>query len=110
MNANMPEIINVERRRQEIEFTLTAVVNAISAGKLPPDDACAWARIAAGEAKALGASSEGDLRRELQLASGERGADRAERAAGAVAVRGAEVGLVQDVEALGADFDERAAA
>ena len=42
------------RHRQEIEFTLCAVVNAIAAGKLPPDDAYAWARIAAFEATALG--------------------------------------------------------
>jgi len=41
------------RHREEIEFTLTAVVNAIEAGKLPPDDARAWARIAACEARAL---------------------------------------------------------
>ena len=41
------------RHRDEIEFTLTAVVNAIESGKLPPDDARAWARIAAYEARAL---------------------------------------------------------
>jgi hypothetical protein len=41
------------RHRDEIEFTLIAVVNAIQSGSLPPDDAKAWARIAAGEAKAL---------------------------------------------------------
>ncbi len=41
------------RYRDEIDFTLTAVVNAIASGKLPPDDACAWARIAAYEARAL---------------------------------------------------------
>jgi hypothetical protein len=33
---------------------LTAVVNAIAVGKLPPDDAYAWARIAAREAAARG--------------------------------------------------------
>ncbi len=41
------------RHRDEIEFTLIAVVNAIQSGSLPPDDAKAWARIAACEAKAL---------------------------------------------------------
>jgi hypothetical protein len=41
------------RHRDEIEFTLIAVVNAIQSGILPPDDAKAWARIAACEAKAL---------------------------------------------------------
>jgi hypothetical protein len=38
------------RHREEIEFTLTAVVKAIESGRLPPDDAWAWARIAAEEA------------------------------------------------------------
>ncbi len=41
------------RHRDEIEFTLIAVVNAIQSGSLPPDDAKAWARIAACEARAL---------------------------------------------------------
>jgi hypothetical protein len=45
------------RHQEEIEFTLTAVVNAIEAGKLPPDDARAWARIAAYDARALAASA-----------------------------------------------------
>jgi hypothetical protein len=46
------------RYRDEIEFTLTAVVNAIEAGKLPPDDARAWARIAAYEARALAQTAQ----------------------------------------------------
>ena len=46
------------RYRDEVEFTLTAVVNAIASGKLPPDDARAWARIAACEARALAADCE----------------------------------------------------
>jgi hypothetical protein len=46
------------RYRDEIEFTLTAVVNAIEAGKLPPDDARAWARIAAYEARALAETTQ----------------------------------------------------
>jgi hypothetical protein len=37
----------------ESEFLLTAIAGAIAAGLLPPDDAYAWARIAACEAKAL---------------------------------------------------------
>jgi hypothetical protein len=49
------------RYRDEIEFTLTAVVNAIEAGKLPPDDARAWARIAAYEARALAEREGSDV-------------------------------------------------
>jgi hypothetical protein len=37
----------------EVEWVLDAIVGAIVTGKLPPDDAYAWARIAAGEAKVL---------------------------------------------------------
>jgi hypothetical protein len=33
---------------------LDAIVGAIATGKLPPDDACAWARIAAYEVEQLG--------------------------------------------------------
>jgi hypothetical protein len=42
------------RHQLEIEWTLTAITNAIAAGTLPPDDAYAWARIAASEARQLG--------------------------------------------------------
>ncbi len=59
MDAKVPEAIrgesspNEARRRQEIEWTLNAVAGAIAAGKLPPDDAFAWARIAAFEVNAF---------------------------------------------------------
>jgi hypothetical protein len=39
--------------REEVEWTLNAIAGAIVTGKLPPDDAFAWARIAASEAKGL---------------------------------------------------------
>jgi hypothetical protein len=42
------------RRREEVDWMLDAIVGAIAAGKLPPDDACAWAKIAAYEIEALG--------------------------------------------------------
>jgi hypothetical protein len=40
-----------EKRAEEIDWTLQAIAGAIAAGKLPPDDAFAWARIAAREAE-----------------------------------------------------------
>ncbi len=43
-----------DRRREEVDWMLDAIVGAIAAGKLPPDDACAWAKIAAYEIEALG--------------------------------------------------------
>jgi hypothetical protein len=42
------------RRREEVDWMLDAIVGAIAAGKLPPDDACAWAKIAACEIELLG--------------------------------------------------------
>jgi hypothetical protein len=57
------------KHRQEIEYTLSAVVNAIAAGKLPPDDAYAWARIAAFEATAL-QQAETQVRR-IPVSTGE---------------------------------------
>jgi hypothetical protein len=42
------------RHQLEIEWTLSAIANAIVAGTLPPDDAYAWGRIAASEARQLG--------------------------------------------------------
>jgi hypothetical protein len=36
-----------ERRTEETDWLLNAIAGAIAAGKLPPDDAFAWARIAA---------------------------------------------------------------
>jgi hypothetical protein len=41
------------RHRLEAESILTAIAGAIAAGALPPDDAFAWARIAAREARHL---------------------------------------------------------
>jgi hypothetical protein len=43
-----------EERSREAERMLTAIARAIVIGRLPPDDAFAWARIAAHEVKALG--------------------------------------------------------
>jgi hypothetical protein len=45
---------NSARRRAEVDWLLDAIVGAIAAGKLPPDDACAWAKIAAYEVELLG--------------------------------------------------------
>ena len=36
-------------RRREIDAMLSAIAKAIASGELPPDDAAAWARIAAFE-------------------------------------------------------------
>jgi hypothetical protein len=44
------------RRRAEAAWILDAIVGAIVTGKLPPDDACAWAKIAAYEIEQLGAT------------------------------------------------------
>jgi hypothetical protein len=44
---------DLERHDAEINWMLDAIVGAIVAGRLPPDDACAWARIAAHEVQAL---------------------------------------------------------
>jgi hypothetical protein len=48
--------VDEERQRMESEWLLDAIVGAIVAGKLPPDDARAWAMIAAYEVKAFEAS------------------------------------------------------
>ena len=42
-----------ERHREEIDWTLNAIAGALVTNRLPPDDAFAWARIAAREATAL---------------------------------------------------------
>jgi hypothetical protein len=43
---------NVENERfRETEWMLTAIARAIAVGRLPPDDAYAWARIAASQVK-----------------------------------------------------------
>jgi len=39
----------ITRRNEEIDWMLNAIAGAIATGKLPPDDAFAWARIAAHE-------------------------------------------------------------
>lgn len=60
MGARIPVVVVGEpvgisgKRRAEIDSLLDAIVGAISAGKLPPDDACAWAKIAAVEVEQLG--------------------------------------------------------
>jgi len=46
------------KRREEIDWMLDAIAGAIVAGKLPPDDACAWAKIAAYEVEMLGLNTE----------------------------------------------------
>ena len=48
--------VDEERHRMESEWVLDAIVGAIVSGKLPPDDARAWAMIAASEVKAFKAS------------------------------------------------------
>ncbi len=59
MNAGLPVPIfnNADvdsARAREIDATLTAIAQAIATGTLPPDDAAAWARIAAFEVGAGG--------------------------------------------------------
>jgi hypothetical protein len=55
MSAGLPRVMRDDasehsaKRRQEVDAMLTAIVDAIAAGKLPPDDAAAWAKIAAYE-------------------------------------------------------------
>jgi hypothetical protein len=41
------------RRLEEVDWMLDAIVGAIAAGILPPDDAFAWAKIAAYEVEML---------------------------------------------------------
>jgi hypothetical protein len=59
MGANNPSTmrsrtsVDEARHRMEAEFILTAIAGAIAAGTLPPDDAYAWAQIAAFEARHL---------------------------------------------------------
>jgi hypothetical protein len=45
--------IDSERRREEVDWMLSAIAGAIFTSKLPPNDAFAWARIAAQEAERL---------------------------------------------------------
>jgi hypothetical protein len=59
MPTNMPGVgsnereMNHTRRREEAESTLAAIAGAIANGSLSPDEAFAWARIAAYEVKIL---------------------------------------------------------
>lgn len=59
MGANNPSTMRSQtsvdeaRHRMEAEFILSAIAGAIAAGTLPPDDAYAWAQIAAFEARHL---------------------------------------------------------
>jgi hypothetical protein len=48
------EDVLYRERARDAERMLTAIARDIVAGRLPPDDAFAWARIAASEVKALG--------------------------------------------------------
>jgi hypothetical protein len=48
-----------EERSREAERMLTAIARAIANGRLPPDDAYAWARIAASQVNAAGPSGTG---------------------------------------------------
>jgi hypothetical protein len=58
MDSRKPAVVGdgpgeVQRRNEEIDWMLSAIAGAIAAGRLPPDDAFAWARIAAYEVEAL---------------------------------------------------------
>ncbi len=46
-------LVDLEGHREEVEWTLNAIVGAIVTGRLPPDDAFAWARIAVREVATL---------------------------------------------------------
>jgi hypothetical protein len=48
-------------RSRETERLLVAIARAIASGRLPPDDAFAWARIAASHVKAERMPAAGDL-------------------------------------------------
>jgi hypothetical protein len=59
MSTNIPRAmrsqsaIDEARHRMDAEMTLAAIAGAIAMGRLPPDDAFAWARIAVHEARRL---------------------------------------------------------
>jgi len=58
------------RHAEETDWMLQAIAGAIAAGKLPPDDAFAWARIAACEVEGLSAGDEDlSLRADIAPAS-----------------------------------------
>jgi len=50
-----------EERSRETERMLIAIARAIATSRLPPDDAFAWARIAASQVKAEWMRAAGDL-------------------------------------------------
>jgi hypothetical protein len=50
-------LIDRERRREEVDWMLSAIAGALVTSKLPPNDAFAWARIAAQEAQRLETSA-----------------------------------------------------
>jgi hypothetical protein len=56
IRQEMPSDSNEHRvtRRDDLDWMLAAIANAIAVGRLPPDDACAWARIAVSEVEMLG--------------------------------------------------------
>ena len=54
-------------RSRETEWMLIAIARAIANGRLPPDDAFAWARIAASYVKAERMSGSGDPCRSFGL-------------------------------------------
>jgi hypothetical protein len=43
-------LIDPDRHREEVDWMLNAIAGAIATSRLPPNDAFAWARIAAHEA------------------------------------------------------------
>jgi hypothetical protein len=59
MSAKGPQVTTTDvgdstaARREETDWMLNAIVGAIVSGKLPPDDAAAWAKIAAYEVEML---------------------------------------------------------
>jgi hypothetical protein len=67
MNARVPRAgfddvcTHRAKRREEVDRMLDAIVGAIAAGKLPPDDAFAWAKIAAYEVEMLSGGSNASL-------------------------------------------------
>jgi len=67
MGASVPGVMSEDvgvhsaRRRAEVDWMLDAIVGAIAAGKLPPDDACAWAKIAACEIELLGLAPSAEM-------------------------------------------------
>jgi hypothetical protein len=68
MSARVPGVLRTAEadehsamRREESDWMLEAIVGAIAAGKLPPDDARAWAMIAASEVEMHGLAPSASL-------------------------------------------------